>query len=89
MEDLIKKHNFYASRLANLHEAGATAEKEAREITRLRKFTTREIPHQVHLPVFKNVSRVTIMPVIFANGEKGRPLFVFKGTKLSHRVIVF
>ena len=84
---MIKKHNIDASRLANLDEAGATAEKEALEIARFRTFTTRDTSHQVRLPVFRNVSRVTIMPVIFANGEKGRPLFVFKGTKLSHRVV--
>ena len=55
--------------------------------TRLRTFTTRDTSHQVRLPVFRNVSRVTIMSVIFANGEKGRLLFVFKGTKFSHRVV--
>ena len=87
IEDLIKKHKIDASRLANLDEAGATAEKEALEIARVRKFTTRDTSHHVRLSVFRNVSRVTIMPVIFANGEKGRPLFVFKGTKLSHRVV--
>ena len=27
------------------------------------------------------------MPVIFASGDIGRPLFIFKGTRLGHRTM--
>ena len=43
--------------------------------------------NQVRIPEFKNVSRVIIMPVIIASGYIGRPLFIFKGTRLQHRTV--
>lgn len=87
VEFLIKKHGIDASRLANLDEAGATAEKEALGLASSKTFFPRGQSHQARILVFKNESRVTIMPDIFASGEMGRPMFVFKGTKLPHRVV--
>ena len=36
---------------------------------------------------FKNVSRVTMMPVVFADGSCGRTLFVVQGRRVPYRVI--
>ena len=76
VEQLLKSHNIDPCRLANMDETGATADKEALGITSFRTFSSRESRHEVRIPTFKNVARVTIMPVIFASGVAGGPLCI-------------
>jgi len=42
---------------------------------------------QLRFPEFANVSRITMLPVIFASGEKGRPMLVLKGKRYPFRIL--
>lgn len=87
VEQLIKTHDIDPCRVANLDETSATVDKKALVTTSFRIFTPRDVIHEYHVPTIRNVSRVTIVPEIFASGETRRSLFLFKNTWLLHRVI--
>lgn len=87
MEQLIKTYDIEPCRLTNRDETGATTDKEALGISPLRTFTPREGRREVCILTFKNVSRVTIVPMLFASAGTGSPLFIFKDTRPLHRML--
>jgi len=87
VEALIREHNIDASRLANLDECGVTAGRDASGRTQRKVYMTRATVAQQRTVDFKNVQRVTMMPVIFASGHVGNPLFVIRGTRVRYRVL--
>lgn len=86
IEALMKEHNIDAKRLANLDESGCSPERGT-GTNRMSTYITRHTLPQQRAPKFKNVKRVTIMPVIFANGDTANPLFVVEGCSLMYRII--
>ena len=85
IECLIRVHNLDASRIANMDETGSTASKKCRQSARNKTFTTGGRPAERQSPEFKNIKRITMMPVVFANGDVGRSLFVVQGTRVTYR----
>ena len=85
IERLIRVHNLDPSRIANLDETGSTASNDCRQSVRNKTFNTRGRPAERKSSEFKNIKRITMMPVVFANGDVGRSLFVVQGTRVTYR----
>ena len=79
-------HNLDPSRIANLDDTGGTASNDCRQSVRNKTFNTRGRPAEGQSPEFKNIKRITMMPVVFANGDVGRSLFVVQGTRVTYRI---
>ena len=88
IERLIQYHNLNPSRIANLDETGTKASKDCLQSVRNKTFNTRGRPAERQSPGLKNLTRITMMPVVFAQGEIGRPLFFLQGTRVKHRTTV-
>ena len=37
---------------------------------------------------FRNVNRITLLPVVFANGDAGRLLFITQGAALPYQIVI-
>ena len=89
LEALIQEHSIAASHIANLDKIGVSPNRDAKWKMRTKlvlRAGTRS-HKQSRMPQFKNVNRVTLMPVIFANGDCGRPMVITQGTTEPWRII--
>lgn len=80
---LIGENNMDAKRLANSDESGITPGKETSSIIIQNVYCTRyESANRSNAETFdpeiSNVKQATLMAVIFASGESGRPMFVLR-----------
>lgn len=68
-------------RLANLDESNDFANRDDLGRIKAKCFvrTSRSRTNQVRMPTFKKVGHVTVVPVIFGNGEPSAPLFIIQG----------
>ncbi len=80
IEAIIEEHNLDPSRIANLDEIGITPSRECARVSGAHAFLSSTNGGQEQMPSFKNVDRVKIMPVMFADGTFGRTLYIFKAT---------
>lgn len=64
-----------------------TPSRDCAQSTRTKTYNTRGQTPLQRSPQFNNVKRITVMPVIFANGDLGRPLFVIEGKAIKYRTI--
>ena len=87
-EKLIVENNLDASRIFNLDESGVTPEKDIYGVTSSKRLMPRSGCKDLRTPEFRNLNRVTIMPVISASGSCAPPLFVFKAIKLPYRSVL-
>ena len=78
-------HNLDPSRIAYFDETGSTASNDCRQSVRNKTFNTRGRPAERQSPEYKNIKRITMMPVVFANGDIGLSLFVVQGTRVTYR----
>ncbi len=67
VEAIIEEHNLDLSRIANLDETVITQSRDCARVSGARAFLSSTNGWQEQLPSFKNIDRVTIMPVIFAD----------------------
>ena len=72
---IIDVHKIDKYRIANLDETGFSPNKECLRSDHRKRFVTRAIRAQLRSPEFKNIERVTMMPVVFASGCVGRCIF--------------
>ena len=87
LERLIRVHNLESSRIANLDESGLTPSKECPQSNRTNSYNARGQKPLQRSPEFRNVKRITVMPVIFANVDVGRAIFVVEGKALKYRTV--
>ena len=88
IEAIIRDHNIDPSRLPNLEETGTTPENDCTQSVRSKGYYMRGNPPEQQAPVFSNVKRITTLPVIFADGNVSRPMFVIQGTRVKFRIKV-
>lgn len=86
IERLIRIHNLGPIRIEDLDETTTMDSNEYRQSPRNKIFNTGGRPDERQSPEFKNLKRITMMPVVFSNGETGRPLFVQQGTRVKYRI---
>eukprot|EP00171_Calliarthron_tuberculosum_P023847 IDg23847t1 len=77
-----------ASRVWNLDETGATPGKDVDGAPTARHYLTRQGGSDMRAADFKQLHRITMMPVISAAGDYGPTLFAFKGKALPYRSVV-
>lgn len=77
-----------ASRVWNLDETGSTPGKDVDGSATMRHYLTRGGGGDVHAADFKQMGRITVMPVVSAAGDFGPTLFVSKGKALPYRNVV-
>eukprot|EP00171_Calliarthron_tuberculosum_P002526 IDg2526t1 len=77
-----------ASRVWNLDETGATPGKDVDGAPTTRHYLTRQGGSDMRVADFKQLHRITMMPVVSAAGDYGPTLFVFKGRALPYRSVV-
>ena len=87
IEALVKEHKIDATRLCNLDESGCSPETRHTGMSRKASYLTRAFAGQKRAPQFTNVQRVTLMPICFASGNMGNPLFVVEGCCLKWRIL--
>ena len=92
IEIIIKTNNIPPSHITNLDETGGTLNRDTRgkrtgEVAMRRSMRAMGDKNQMRSAHFKNVSRVTMMPVVFADDGCGRSLFVVQGRTLSYRIV--
>lgn len=87
IEALIKEHSIDSSRMCNLDESVCSPETRNTGMSRKASYSTPAFTGQMRAAQFSNVKRVTVMPVCFASGRMGNPLFVVEGCTLKWRVI--
>jgi len=72
--------------MANLDECDISAGREATGTAKKVHMTCGAVAHQRTVE-FKNIQRITVVPVIFASGHVGNPLFIIHGTRVQYRVV--
>lgn len=72
-------HNLDSSRIDSLDESGFAPDNDCAQLNGTRSNSTRRHKSLKRSREFKNVRRVTIMPVIYGIGDFSRPLFDVKG----------
>ena len=88
IEAIIRDHSIDPSRLAKLAETGTTPENGCTQSVRSKGYYMRGNPPEQQAPVFSNVKRITMLPVIFAVGNFSMPMFVIQGTRVKFRIEV-
>ena len=88
LESVIAENNIDPCRIANLDETGTTPDRDCNQTARTKVYNLRGVQPQQRSSQFVNVNRITMMSVIFANGEAGRSMFVCKGKHLKFRTTV-
>lgn len=76
-----------SQRIYNLDESACKPSRDFRTSSHFKAYVARAMERISRAPKFKRVDRVTLMPVIFAKGTKGRSLFVIKGNAVRYCVI--
>ena len=76
----------YSFHITNLDETGMSPNKYCLESDKRKMFVTRSSFAVQRSPEFRNIERITMMPVIIASGCVGRPLYVQKGKTVKFRV---
>lgn len=66
-EDVITKKCITPDKLCNLNKSGVTAKRDAHKTVRPK--------HSVCLPTFRNVDRVTVVPVVISNSKTSNQPF--------------
>ena len=74
-------------RIINLDETCVSPDKDGLGLSKRKHYGTRSAPIQQKLAEFTYHDRVTLMPVIFADGSAGSPTFVFKSKRQPYRII--
>jgi len=87
LEAVIRENNIDPQRIANLDESGVSPDRDRLGRSKRKHYGTRSTPIEQKLVQFTYKNRVTIMPVIFADGTATAPLFVFKDSKQPYRII--
>lgn len=87
IEKVVLENNIDDQRICNLDECGISAETDKVGRSRKKVYTLRSSRPQQKLPEFRNVDRITMMPVIFASGDYGKPLFVIKGNRIPYQTV--
>ena len=88
LDKLIRDHNLDASNIYNLDEVGATPGKDVAGRSSRKQYTSRKSRVDARAPRFANIPRVTMMPLIAADGSAHIPLLVFKGSRIPFREFV-
>ena len=88
LKKLREENNLDAPRIFNLDESGVTPERDLHGVTASKRLMPRSGCRDICMPEFRNLHRVTIMPVISASGETAPPLFLFKGLRLPYRTLL-
>lgn len=87
IEKIISENDIDAECLCNLDECGISSEIDKVGRCHQKVYSLRSSKPQQKLPEFHNVDRITMMPVIFASGQCGKPLFVIKGKRLPYQYV--
>lgn len=87
IDNVIRNNNIDERRIANTDESGVTPDRDISGVGRKKVYGTRADSTQHQKVEFRNVHRVTILPVILASGNVRRPLFVFRGRSMPYRVV--
>lgn len=93
VERIIHENSIDEVRFANLDESGITPGNDHSRVGKKKVYCTRYARQhkqcaETSSPEFANIHRVTLVGVVFASGEAGRPTFIFEGTKLRYRTVV-
>ena len=88
LDNPIREHDLDSNRIFNLDESGITPDRDMYGITSAKRFMPRSACRDLCTPEFRNLNRVTHMPIISASRACAPPLFVFKGLRLPYRTIV-
>ena len=88
LKKLVDDNGLDAARIFNLNEVGTTPGKDTTCMTSAKRLLPRYSGQDICMQEFKNVPRVTMLPVISADGQTGPPLFVFKGLRLPYRNVL-
>lgn len=92
LEHIIKTNNIPPSHIANLDETGVTPNCDTKgkmtgKVAMRRSMRAMGGNNQMRSAHFRNVGLVTMMPVVYADGGCGRPLFVVQGRTLPCRIV--
>ena len=84
---LIKENNISPDCIVNIDETGMSPNKDGLRSDKRKAYHTRGSRPERRSPIFRNIEHITLLPVVFANGDCGRPLFVLKGKQLKYQVV--
>lgn len=85
---LLTKFNLDGARIWNLDETGGTPGKDVVGNKKAKRVTRKQGDRDLKRPEMHRANRVTLMPVVSADGDTGPPLFVFKGVQLPYRKVL-
>ena len=88
IKQLIADYSIDELRFWSLGETGSTPGRDTKGNCRKQRFMRRNGSREARVPDLTRSGRVTIMPFISAIGERGPPLFVFKGRRISFRQVI-
>ena len=91
-EEIIETNNIPPSHIADLYETGVTPSRDTEgkltvKVAMRRSMRATAGKNQIRSAHFKNFSRVTRIPLVFADGSCGRTSFVVQGRRVPYRVI--
>ena len=80
VEAVIMENNIDAKRMANLDESGFSPDKDIMRTSKRKHYGTISKPLESKLPEFAYKHRISVMPVIFADGSCASPVFILRVT---------
>ena len=77
LEKLIRENTLDAERIFNLDKTTVIPERDLHGVTSSKRFMPRSGCPDLCIPDFRNLKRVSLMPVISASGACAHPLLIF------------
>ena len=84
---LIKENNISPDCIVNIDETGMSPKKDGLRSDKRKSYHTIGSRPERRSPIFRNIEQITLLPVVFANGDCGRPLFFLKGKQIKYQVV--
>lgn len=87
---IVTDHNSDKSCIYNLEKSGSEANREEKErINKKCVIKSNEgKDYVIKVPYFNNVNRVSVVTIVFDNGEVAPPLLIFEGKHIPYRTFV-